>query len=106
MPAISPLAPARFPDLPPIAGVRLAACEAGVRYSGRQDLMLAELASGSTVAGVFTHFADAESCYRRAVELNPAAEFARLSLGEFLLYFNRYGEATEQQPDECGVGRV
>src|SRR5437879_12802638 len=54
MPAVSPLAPARFPELPPIAGVRLAACEAGVRYKGRTDLMVAELAPGSTVAGVFT----------------------------------------------------
>jgi glutamate N-acetyltransferase/amino-acid N-acetyltransferase len=52
--AVSPLAPARFPELPPIAGVRLAAYAAGVRYSGRDDLMLAELAPGSTVAGVFT----------------------------------------------------
>jgi glutamate N-acetyltransferase/amino-acid N-acetyltransferase len=54
MAAISPLAPERFPDLQPIAGVRLAAYAAGVRYSGRNDLMLAELAPGSTVAGVFT----------------------------------------------------
>jgi glutamate N-acetyltransferase/amino-acid N-acetyltransferase len=54
MAAISPLAPERFPDLRPIAGVRLAAYAAGVRYSGRNDLMLAELAPGSTVAGVFT----------------------------------------------------
>src|SRR5579872_7558333 len=54
MPALSPLAPARFPDLPPIAGVRLAACEAGVRYRGRTDLMVAELAPGSTIAGVLT----------------------------------------------------
>jgi glutamate N-acetyltransferase/amino-acid N-acetyltransferase len=54
MAAISPLAPEHFPDLAPIAGVRLAAYEAGVRYSGRTDLMLAELAPGSTVAGVFT----------------------------------------------------
>src|SRR5436305_7772741 len=54
MPAVSPLAPARFPELPPIVGVRLAACEAGVRYKGGTDLWLAELAPGSTVAGVFT----------------------------------------------------
>ncbi len=51
---VSPLAPARFPDLPPIAGVRLAAYEAGVRYSRRNDFMLAELAPGSTIAGVLT----------------------------------------------------
>src|SRR5260370_33251294 len=54
MPAISPLAPSRFPDLPPIAGVRLAAYAAGIRYTGRNDIMVAELAPGSTVAGVFT----------------------------------------------------
>src|SRR6266566_8854926 len=54
MPATSPLAPARFPDLPPIAGIRLAAYAAGIRYQGRDDLMVAELAPGSTVAGVFT----------------------------------------------------
>jgi glutamate N-acetyltransferase / amino-acid N-acetyltransferase len=54
MPPVSPLAPERFPDLTPIAGVRLAAYAAGVRYSGRNDLMLAELAPGSTIAGVFT----------------------------------------------------
>src|SRR5437588_2899965 len=54
MAAISPLAPGHFPDLKPIAGVRLAAFEAGVRYSGRTDLMVAELAPGSTVAGVLT----------------------------------------------------
>jgi glutamate N-acetyltransferase / amino-acid N-acetyltransferase len=52
--AVSPLAPARFPDLPPIAGVRLAAYAAGVRYAGRDDVMLAELAPGSAIAGVFT----------------------------------------------------
>jgi glutamate N-acetyltransferase/amino-acid N-acetyltransferase len=38
----------------PIAGVRLAAHSAGIRYTGRDDLMVAELAPGSTVAGVFT----------------------------------------------------
>ncbi len=54
MAALSPLAPDRFPELPRIPGVRLAAYAAGVRYAGRNDLMLAELAPGSTVAGVFT----------------------------------------------------
>jgi glutamate N-acetyltransferase/amino-acid N-acetyltransferase len=54
MPEVSPLAPASFPALAPIAGVRLASYAAGVRYSGRDDVMVAELAPGSTVAGVFT----------------------------------------------------
>ena len=54
---ISPLAPARFPDLPAIKGVRLAAVEAGVRYSGRTDVMLALMDPGTTIAGVFTRSA-------------------------------------------------
>ena len=54
MAAVSPLAPARFPALVPIAGVRLAAFACGIRYTGRYDLMLVELAPGSTIAGVFT----------------------------------------------------
>ncbi|MGH7067877.1 MAG: bifunctional glutamate N-acetyltransferase/amino-acid acetyltransferase ArgJ [Acetobacteraceae bacterium] len=51
--AVSPLAVA-FPELPPVAGVRLAAGAAGIRYRDRPDLMLAELAPGTTVGGVFT----------------------------------------------------
>ena len=54
METVSPLAPERFPAMEPIAGVRLAAHEAGIRYTGRNDLMVAELAPGSTVAGLFT----------------------------------------------------
>jgi glutamate N-acetyltransferase/amino-acid N-acetyltransferase len=54
MHATSPLAPERFPDLPEIPGVRLATGATGTRYKGREDLMLAELAPGTTMAGVFT----------------------------------------------------
>ncbi|MDP6343131.1 MAG: bifunctional glutamate N-acetyltransferase/amino-acid acetyltransferase ArgJ [Alphaproteobacteria bacterium] len=50
----SPFAPERFPKLPAIAGLRLAALAAGERYRARADLTLAELAPGSTIAGVFT----------------------------------------------------
>ncbi len=53
MAAISPLA-VDLPDLPPIAGVRLGATAAGIRYRGRTDLVMIDLAPGSTVAGVFT----------------------------------------------------
>jgi glutamate N-acetyltransferase / amino-acid N-acetyltransferase len=51
---LSPLAPERFPDLPPIEGVRLATAHCGIRYKGRTDLMVAVLDAGTTVAGVFT----------------------------------------------------
>jgi len=53
-PRISPLAPTHFAVLPPIAGVRLAAGAAGIRYRDRSDLLLAVLAPGTQVAGLFT----------------------------------------------------
>ncbi|WP_294223679.1 bifunctional glutamate N-acetyltransferase/amino-acid acetyltransferase ArgJ [uncultured Shimia sp.] len=51
---VSPLAPASFPELPFVKGVSFAAVEAGVKYAGRKDVMLAVMAPGSSVAGVFT----------------------------------------------------
>lgn len=50
----SPLAPAAFPSFPEIAGVRFACGNSGMRYKGRDDVMFAEFAPGTTVAGVFT----------------------------------------------------
>lgn len=38
----------------PVDGVRLATVEAGIRYPGRRDLVLIELAEGSRTAAVFT----------------------------------------------------
>lgn len=50
----SPLAPACFPKLPVVDGVTFATIAAGVRYSGRTDVMLAKLTAGTSIAGVFT----------------------------------------------------
>src|SRR6201991_3505199 len=52
--SVSPLAPTDVPDMPEIAGVRLATAEAGIRYKGRTDVLLAVLDKGTAVAGVFT----------------------------------------------------
>ncbi len=54
---VSPLAPANFPELPEIAGVTFAAAAAGVKYKNRVDVMLALLAPGTAMAGVFTRSA-------------------------------------------------
>jgi len=50
----SPLAPASFPKLPVIGGVRFATARAGVKYRDRADVMLAHLAPGTAIAGAFT----------------------------------------------------
>ncbi|KMW58969.1 Glutamate N-acetyltransferase [Candidatus Rhodobacter oscarellae] len=73
---ISPLAPAAFPDLPEIAGVRFATAaagvSAGVKYQGRDDVMLALLDEGTTIAGVFT-----QSATRSAPVLDCQAKLAK-----------------------------
>ncbi|PWB84265.1 MAG: bifunctional ornithine acetyltransferase/N-acetylglutamate synthase, partial [Methylocystaceae bacterium] len=51
---VSPLAPKTYPDIAPIDGVRFSVAQAGIRYAGRTDVMLALLDEGTQVAGVFT----------------------------------------------------
>ena len=50
----SPLAPARFPDLPTIAGVEAAIGRAGYYKHERPDLLLMRMPAGTKAAGVFT----------------------------------------------------
>lgn len=51
---VSPLAPEKPPELPPVRGVSLAVGETGIRYKNRPDVLLAVLDPGTTVAGAFT----------------------------------------------------
>ena len=59
--ARSPLAPARFPSLPPIAGLRLACGEAGIKYKDRADVLLVAFDRPAAVAGVLTKSATASA---------------------------------------------
>ncbi len=70
MPPVSPLAPATFPALPPLAGVRLSTGACGLRYRGRTDLLFAELAAGTTVAG----------CLTRSLTASAPVDWCRKSL--------------------------
>ncbi len=51
---ISPFAPAALAELPPIPGVRLAVAEAGIKYSGRTDVLLTLFPEGTEAGGVLT----------------------------------------------------
>jgi len=77
---ISPLASTTFPDMPAIAGVKLATAAAGIRYKGRTDVLLAIMDKGTTVAGVFTRSkcpsAPVEWC-REKLARGTRAGFAR-----------------------------
>jgi glutamate N-acetyltransferase/amino-acid N-acetyltransferase len=52
--AVSPLAPKHVPDMPEVAGVRIATGAAGIKYQGRTDVLLALFDKGTAVAGVLT----------------------------------------------------
>ena len=54
MAGLSPLAPAAFPDLPMLGGVRFATAEAGIKYRNRRDVLFMLFDKGTEVAGVFT----------------------------------------------------
>jgi glutamate N-acetyltransferase/amino-acid N-acetyltransferase len=43
-----------LPELHPVAGFKLGTASAGIKTPGRKDLVLMEIAEGSSVAGVFT----------------------------------------------------
>ena len=63
----------------PIVGIRLGVAQAGIKYSGRDDVTLIEIAQGSTTAAVFT-----QNAFRAApvtvAERNNAAQDARYLL--------------------------
>lgn len=69
---VSPLAPKVIAEAQPVAGVTLASIAAGVRYKGRDDVMLARLEPGTAMAGVFTR-----SSTRSAPVLACEASLAR-----------------------------
>ncbi len=51
---VSPLAPKSYAKLPPIAGVSLGTAAAGIKYKGRDDVLVISLPEGTSAAGVFT----------------------------------------------------
>ena len=78
--ARSPLAPDRFPALPPIGGLTLTGVEAGLRYRGRPDLMLARLDPCAAMAGVFS----------RSSTRSPAVDWSAANVANW----NEHGETS------------
>ncbi|WP_373236585.1 bifunctional glutamate N-acetyltransferase/amino-acid acetyltransferase ArgJ [Cohaesibacter celericrescens] len=50
----SPFAPEDLPDMGPLDGFRLGVASTGVKYQGRNDVLVVSMAEGTSVAGVFT----------------------------------------------------
>lgn len=52
--AVSPLAPASFPKVADVPGLAMATARAQIKYKTREDLLLAVMPAGTTVAGALT----------------------------------------------------
>ncbi|MGB3808541.1 MAG: bifunctional glutamate N-acetyltransferase/amino-acid acetyltransferase ArgJ [Parvibaculum sp.] len=51
---VSPLAPKAYAKLPPLAGVEIGTAATGIKYKGRDDVLVIRLPEGTAAAGVFT----------------------------------------------------
>jgi glutamate N-acetyltransferase / amino-acid N-acetyltransferase len=102
---VSPLAPTVFPDLPEIAGVGFATANCGIRYKGRDDLMVALLDPGTTIAGVLTRSLTASApvhwC-RRALAGGRARAMV-VNSGNSNAFTGRAGEAFVQATVEAAA---
>ena len=105
---VSPLAPKRQPKVPPIPGVRFATAEAGIRYKGRTDVMLA-LMDEAVVAGTFTRSATRSApvrdCQRKLAlsEGGPAAFL--VNSGNSNAFTGRVGEEVAVLVDGAALNR-
>ncbi|MBM3488390.1 MAG: bifunctional glutamate N-acetyltransferase/amino-acid acetyltransferase ArgJ [Alphaproteobacteria bacterium] len=93
---VSPLAPAKFPRLAPLAGVTLGSAACGLRYRGRTDLLFVELAPGTTVAGTFTRSltSSAPVDWCRAALAKGRARAIVVNSGNANAFTGRAGDAT------------
>ena len=105
---VSPLAPKAIVELAPLAGVRLAALACGLRYKGRDDLMLAELAPGTTVAGVFTRSltASAPVLWCREALKGGRARFLLVNSGNSNAFTGSRGVASVQRTVEAAARAI
>lgn len=91
---VSPLAPDHWPTLTPLAGVRLAAAHAGIRYKERDDVMIALLPEGTQAAGVFTRSRTAAApidwC-RSALQANPNIRALLVNAGNANAFTGAHG---------------
>lgn len=105
---VSPLAPHAFPTMPIIAGVRLAVGKAEIKYEGRTDLMVAQLVSGTTVAGVYTRSltasAPVEWC-RNALR-GGQAEALIVNSGNANAFTGKAGDASVERTVEAAAALI
>ncbi|MCZ6604595.1 MAG: bifunctional glutamate N-acetyltransferase/amino-acid acetyltransferase ArgJ [Alphaproteobacteria bacterium] len=98
MSKISPLAPERFPSIDPVAGVELAGRSIGLKKGGK-DLMIAKLAPGTSVAGVFTRSKcpSAPVMWCRSIQRHGKARLILASSGNANAFTGYAGDAVVEE---------
>ena len=102
----SPLAPAEFPQLPQIDGLRFASAAAGVKYKDRTDVMLAVMDPGTTVAGVFTRSATRSAPVRDCQDKLAAATDAASDTGAAILVTSGNSNAFTGHHGQTSVAEI
>lgn len=92
----SPLAPAHFPDLPPVSGLTFASGQCQVKYVDKTDVLLVQFAPGTVAAGVFTRSktAAAPVDWCRAILANSEARGLVVNSGNANAFTGRTGVET------------
>lgn len=104
----SPLAPAHFPDLPPVAGLTFGSGPCQVKYVDKTDVLLAQFAPGTVAAGVFTKSktAAAPVDWCRAILANPEARGLVVNSGNANAFTGRTGVETVETMAACAAGLI
>ena len=104
----SPLAPAHFPELPPVAGLTFASGPCQVKYVNKTDVLLAQFAPGTVAAGVFTKSktAAAPVDWCRAILTNPEARGLVVNSGNANAFTGRTGVETVEAMAACAAGLI
>src|SRR6266566_3677536 len=107
-PQISPLAPKIFANLPPLAGVRLATGQAGIKYRDRPDVLFMVLAPGTQVAGVLTKSKTASAPVDWCRKLLPTgtARVLVVNSGNANAFTGRAGADSVREVAESAAGVV
>ena len=89
------MAPAQFPKLPELAGIKLATAATGLKYKDRDDLFLMLADEGTSFAGVFTKSATAAAPVHvsRAGLKNGRARAVLTNAGNANAFTGRAGDA-------------
>ena len=106
--SISPLAPSIAAGLPAVGGVRMASAACGIKKSGALDVMIVELAPGTSIAGLLTRSQcpSAAVDWCRAVLPDGRARAIVVNSGNANAFTGRVGQEAVRQTVTATAGHL